>query len=285
MEKTTIILIILSFMFFGCGVPQKEHDKLVKENNELKNELNDCKFGADKLLNKAKVFFENKEFDKSKNELLKLIEKHPSTKEASEGKIILATTETELTKIAKKQEKEKIARLKKEKADEAKRVKNEKNRIANATRKMRKKYDDINETTWYHDKSSPRYNNYNGFFAYFGKGDVGSPWLRLSIQYAADDWLFIEKYIIKVDGITYTITENKYGEIETDNGNGGIWEWLDRSVGASEYEIIKAVANGKKVKIRFVGKQYRKDKTITNRQKLALRNVLDAYEAMGGSIY
>jgi len=44
------------------------------------------------------------------------------------------------------------------------------------------------------------------------------------------------------------------------------------------------VANGKDVKIRFSGKDYYKDKTITNQQKLALRNILDAYEALGGAM-
>ena len=48
---------------------------------------------------------------------------------------------------------------------------------------------------------------------------------------------------------------------------------------------MKAVANGKSVKIRFIGKQYYKDKTISSKQKRALRNVIDAFEAMGGNIY
>ena len=86
--------------------------------------------------------------------------------------------------------------------------------------------------------------------------------------------MFIEKYIIKVDGKTYTISENSYGEIKSDNGNGGIWEWLDRQVGSLEYEVIKAVANGNNVKIRFSGKDYYKDKIITEQQKTAL-NKLD----------
>lgn len=165
---------------------------------------------------------------------------------------------------------------------EEERLKKEKQRLADATKKMRKKYDDMNGITWYRDRTSPQYTNYNGFFAYIGKEEGSNPWLRLRIQYAADDWLFIEKYIIKVDGRIYTISEEKYGEIETDNGSGGIWEWLDRTVNQNEFEIIKAVANGENVKIRFVGKQYHKDKTITSKQKLALRNVLDTYEALGG---
>jgi hypothetical protein len=186
-----------------------------------------------------------------------------------------------------KEKKNQIAleiKIKSEKEEESKRVRDRERSIANATNKLDKKYDDMTEVTWYHDKTSPKYVNYNGFFAYIGTSKGSSPVLRLAIQYAADDWLFVKKYIIKVDGVTYTIEEKSYGEIKTDNGEGGIWEWLDRQVGISEFEVIKAVANGKDVKIRFSGKDYYKDKKITNQQKLALKNIITAYEALGGTM-
>lgn len=273
MKNITLISVLTFLLLNSCGVPQSDYDKLQSENKELKQQLEDCQFGADKLLNKAKTYFENKEYEQCINQVNILLNKHLGSNEAKEGKELLEKSNIELKKIAEAKKKE-----------EAEKIKKEKQRLANATRKMRKKYDDMNGITWYYDKSSPRYTNYNGFYAYIGKEKNGLPWLRLRIQYAADDWLFIEKYIIKVDGVTYTISEEKYGEIETDNGDGGIWEWLDRAVDNDEFEIIKAVANGKNVKIRFVGKQYYKDKIITSRQKLALRNVLDAYEALGGTM-
>jgi hypothetical protein len=254
------------------GVPQQEYDLLKVENEKLKLEIEDLKFGPDKLLSQAKVYIENKDFIKAKTEIQSLLDKHSTSQQAIEAKILL----TEVYNGIKEQE------LAEEKAI-AENKRKEKERLANATKKMSKKYDDVNEIYWYRDKSSPAYVNYNGFFAYIGQSNESRPWLRLAIQYAADDWLFIEKYTIKVDGKTYSIVENSYGEIKTDHGNGGIWEWLDRQVGNPEYEIIKAVAYGKEVKIRFIGKDYHKDKTITEQQKIALRNVLDAYEALGGN--
>lgn len=104
-------------------------------------------------------------------------------------------------------------------------------------------------------------------FAYIGKEENTKPFLRLNIQYVADDWLFIEKFIFNVDGKTYTISSTKYGEFKRDNGSGQIWEWLDRSVGASELKIIKAVANSKSTKVRFQGDKYYKDRTISSREK------------------
>ena len=272
MKKITKLTLILTITILSsCGIPQSEVDKLNAEIETLKKEVDDCKNGADKLFGRANLYFDQKDFNKSKSELNTLIEKYPTSTEADKGKELLSKIDSEIEKIAEQKKKEELV---KKKAEEK--------RIANATSKMRKKTDDMNGITWYHDKTSPRYTNQNGFFAYIGKKENSSPWLRLTIQYAADDWLFIEKYIIKVDDVTYTISEEKYGEIETDNGSGGIWEWLDRAVDQNEMEIIKAVANGSNVKIRYVGKQYHKDRTITSTQKQALRNVLDAYEALGG---
>jgi hypothetical protein len=264
---------ILSIIFFttSCGVSQSDYDNLKSENEKLKKEIEDLKFGPDKLLSQAKLYLESKDFSKAKTELQNLIEKHYASQQATEGKQLLTIAENGIKEQKSSEEK---ALLEMQKA--------ERNRLANATKKMRVKVDDMNDVTWYYDKTSPQFTNYNGFYAYIGTSKGSKPWLRVVIQYAADDWLFIEKYMIKVDGQTFNIPEESYGEIKTDNGSGGIWEWLDRKVGYSEYQIIKAVANGKDVKIRFDGKDYYKDKAITAQQKIALKNVLDAYEALGG---
>ena len=257
----------------GCSnISQSEYNSLMAENDSLKTEIQHLKFGADKLLSQAKSDIDSKKFVAADTVLQKLIKLHPGSPQVIEAKklLIVAADGIKAQKIT--QEK---AKFEKEKAV--------KDRLANATRKMRIKVDDMNDITWYYDRNSPQYTNYNGFYAYIGTQKGSKPWLRLVIQYVADDWLFIDNYIIKVDEKTFKISEDGYGEIKTDNSGGEIWEWLDRKVGYSEYEIIKAVANGKNVKIRFNGKDYYKDKTISVSQKVALRNVLDAYEALGGT--
>jgi len=268
MKKFVIFLLLVS-----CGVPTTEHNALLLEHKELKAELEECKFGAEKLLSQATNYFDNKEYDKSKIEVTSLLERHLSSPEAVQAKEILKNVNIELDKIAKAEAK-----------PEGEKIRKEKQRLTNATSKMRKKVDDMRGTITYEDKTSPRYvNSQTNFYVYMIQRKNSLPSLRLIIQYVADDWLFIDKYIIKVDDKTYEITENSYGEIKTDSG-GGIWEWFDRSVGRKELQIIKAVANGKNVKIRFSGSQYYKDRTISSKEKLALRNVLDAYEALGGTI-
>ena len=274
MSKIALIIITTALLLSSCGVPKSDYDKLQSENKKLKQQLEECQFGAGKLLNQAKMYFENKEYEKCKDQIKILLEKHLGSNEAKEGKELLEKANLEMKKIAEAKKKEEVEKIKKEKQ-----------RLANATKKMRKQYDDMKGITWYYDKSSPRYvNSRTNIYAYIGKKENSSPFLRFVIQYVADDWLFIEKYIIKVDGRTYTITEEKYGEIETDNGSGKIWEWLDRYVGEDEFKIMKAIANGRNVKLRFEGKKYYKDRTVSYKEKRALKNVIEAYEALGGTM-
>lgn len=254
-------------------IDHSEITELKAKIENLKKQLDECENGADKLLSRANLLFDQGEFARSKSNITMLLEKYPTSPEAERGKKLQPSIDSEIEELALKKKKEELNKKRKEEQ-----------RLADATSKMRRKVDDMNGVTWYHDKTSPRYTNQNGFFAYIGTIDDTHPWLRIAIQYKADDWLFIERYIIKVDDKTYTIEENKYGEIQTDNGNGGIWEWLDRAVDQKEMEIIRAVATGKNVKIRYVGKHYHKDRTITSSEKRALRNVLDAYEVLGGNV-
>jgi len=263
---------ILMTIIISCGgVSQKEYDSLKTENEKLKREIEDLKFGPDKLLNQAKVYIESKDFIKAKEELNSLLDKHPTSLQATEAKIFLTNVENGIKEQKLVEEK---LKLEKEKA--------EKERLANATKKLRTKYDDIKGITWYYDKGTPQYTNYNSFHLYMGKEKSAKPWLRFRIQYTADDWLFIESYVIKTDNDSYTISTS-HGEVETDNGSGGIWEWYDVTIDNRLYNIIKDVINSKTVKLRYNGKQYYKDRTITTMEKQGLQNILDAYEALGGN--
>lgn len=263
---------ILMTLLISCGgVSQKEYDTLKTENEKLKKEIEDLKFGSDKLLNQAKVYIESKDFIKAKNELQTLLDKHPASQQATEAKNLLTSVENGIKEQKLAQEK---AMLEKERA--------EKERLANATKKLRTTYDDIKGITWYYDRGTPQYTNYNSFHLYMGKEKSGKPWLRFRIQYAADDWLFIESYLIKTDNESYTISTS-YGEVETDNGSGGIWEWYDVAIDNRLYNIVKDVIKSKTVKLRYNGKQYYKDRTLSAKEKQSLQNILDAYEALGGS--
>lgn len=275
MKIRTLQIITIGLLLtglFGCdGVSKNEYEALKTENEKLKLEIEDLKFGPDKLLSQAKVNIDRKEFSRAKSKLQNLIDKHPASQQATEAKEIIKVAENG---IKEQQVAEEKAKAEREKA--------EKERLANATKKLRTKFDDMKEITWYYDKSTPQYTNYNSFHLYIGKEKRSKPGLRFRIQYASDDWLFIEGYVIKTDNETYTISTS-YGEVEKDNGSGGIWEWYDVSMNNRHYVMIKDIISSKSVKIRHNGRQYYKDRTITSKEKQGLQNILNAYEALGGT--
>lgn len=144
---------------------------------------------------------------------------------------------------------------------------------------MRKEYDDVEKITWYYDKTTHRYTNTNNVYLYFGKPNVGNPVLRFRIQYAGDDWLFIQKYIFSIDGKTFELNPS---ETERDN-NSEVWEWSDEAAGMKALEIVAAIIDSKEAKIRYVGKQYFKDRILTNTEKSALKNVFEAFSGLVNS--
>ncbi|HNP20141.1 MAG TPA: hypothetical protein PKL31_17005 [Fulvivirga sp.] len=136
---------------------------------------------------------------------------------------------------------------------------------------FKKNEDEFKGTAFYKDPRTPYYTNVNFIYPYIGqKGD--NYWLRLQFQYASDDWLFIEKGILLIDGEQFTIT----GNWERDN-NSGIWEWLDMPVGETELFILNKLADSKSAKIRYEGRQYYKDRTITSKEKSIIKKTLEIY--------
>lgn len=149
-----------------------------------------------------------------------------------------------------------------------------------ALAQMRISKDEVKATTWYEDKSSPKYVNANGFYLSIGTGKGYTPTLRLKIQYYGDDWLFIDSYFFNVDGKTKSIDPG-YGDIETDN-DSKVWEWFDTEPNKGEVELIKSIIKSKKAVMRLEGTKYYKDVTISATQKKALQRVLTVYAGLGG---
>lgn len=270
--KKTLPIYFLILVLTGCNSnTKKENDLLRQENELLKKEVNELKFGADKLLSEAKALFEREDYYSVESKLEIIVNKYPGTSQSIEAKNLLLIVEKKIQEKKAQDEKDKI-----QKENE------EKEKLANATKKLRTSYDDIKGITWYYDKGTPKSASVNSLYVYMGKASSGTPWLRFTIQYASSDWLFIEKYIIKTDNNSYTITTSR-NEVERDNGYGGIWEWYDVKLDQNLYNIIKDIISSKNVKIRYNGKQYYKDRTVTEKEKKGLQNILDAYKALGGT--
>ena len=142
------------------------------------------------------------------------------------------------------------------------------------------KKDDFNGVEWVTPKTAPRYLNKNGIYCYFQSNDGMASNFRLRIQYAADDWLFIQSFQFLIDGMTFNYTPNK---VERDN-KSTIWEWSDEQVSSFDMSLINALYSAKSAKVRCIGKQYHKDRVLTKNELESIRKALDLYRAMKGRI-
>jgi hypothetical protein len=174
-------------------------------------------------------------------------------------------------KMAQAAEEQKKAAIAKQRADKAKKEA--------AVKMMVKKKDKFENTTWYFDRSTPQTNATNNISAYIGQKD-GQVWLRYKISYRGDSWLFIQNYKLMLDEKVLDITPRK---VDRDNYSY-VWEWSDEPVDAPALLVLAAITVSKNAKIRYEGRQYRKDRTITQNEKQAIKNVLFAFNALGGKI-
>jgi len=282
MRLRTICAFVVLVATSGCGWGSaQETDRLRAENVALraeletvKQELAEFKFGASHLLGEADAAAAKSNWAEAKRLADDLSLRHPESPEAAKAKALATIAATQIQRA----EREAQAAQKRlaEQAELEKRT--EELRVAAALGKMRKHTDDIEGLTWYRDRLSPQYANYNGFFIYIGQRPAGEPWLRLRVQYNADDWLFIESFVVVADGRRF---EHDPAHFERDN-DSEIWEWYDELASSQDIEMVKAIIAAKSAVIRFNGRQYRKDRTITRTERAALQNVLDAYRTLGG---
>ena len=148
-------------------------------------------------------------------------------------------------------------------------------------RKLKPKVDEFKGITWYKHPSQPAYtNSRSSIYAYIGKRAYGDPFLRLVTQYTDDEWLFVKKVQVNIDGEVLTLTVADGYRFEGDNGYGGIWEWKDELPNAAQVNIMRKIGEAKKVTIRYTGSQYYDEKRLQTKDIKALKEVLLAYQEM-----
>ena len=164
--------------------------------------------------------------------------------------------------------------------EEAIAEKSRKLRMPNATKNMR--ISQKNNLTYYIDNSSPEFDSTESFYAYYTKNKAGVVKLYLKIRYISTEWLDIENYIITVDQLDYNLS-GEVEKIETKGKKRFKHELLDTEIDSSkELILLSAIANGNEASAVYVGKSTYKKREISKEQKIAIRNVMDAYLFMGG---
>lgn len=189
-----------------------------------------------------------------------------------------AAIDPEMSKISAARDAEaKKAALEKERAAK-KAVDAEAARRSKALARLRAEVDDIRGVTFYWHPSTRLTSSH--IAAYFGvHNEYGIAPLRLSLRFVGTEWLFVQSVIVKADDERFTIGEGRW---ERDNDAGHVWEWVDEPVGPVSLAALQAVVKAKSAKMRFQGQHYNIDRPIPDGERRAIKEMIEAYEAVGG---
>ena len=270
MRSRIAVLLFSSLLFAGCNDHDSEIEKLRAENAALRQQIQTFTLSSTVLLESVKSAVAQGDLAAASQAIGKLETRYPSSSEMLEARRLISDFQTRVSADA---EAKKLASEEEETA--------RKKRLEEAAKSLVKSRDEIKRITWYKDKITTGLIISDQFDLYIGREDAGKIWLRLKLQYSADDWLFVQRFVIAADDARF---DSGPIEFERDNSSGHIWEWVDLMVTERELRWVRAVIAAKSTTVRFQGRQYYQDVKITPAQVTALRNVMDAFSAMGGSL-
>jgi len=283
MRKLISILLLLPFVC-GCYVSEDDYKKLKEENEKIKIEIQTVKaefdefrFGAARTLSEIKKDIENKNWSLSEQKINGLISRHPIASETEEAKELLLIVKEKIQKRIEEMKKEKEKQEKELQTKKEGEEREKKEKIERAVKSMNKKTDQVENITWYKDKSTDDHSVSSCLYMYFGQKENRIVGPRFYVRYGGDDWLFVQKLIFKVDEENIEVIPL---EVKRDNSAGKIWEWIDIFAEDDTLSKIKKICSGKKVILRYEGRDYYKDRTIPESEKNAIQRVLDAMDAL-----
>lgn len=270
-----IVALPLWLMSFAC-VSNAEHERVVHERDSLRAIVDSVKTDPAEIIAAAKRALNNGKVEDTHTILAQL---GGRKLEGTLAKDVATLNDSAVALLARQGVVTAQANAAREKAH-ADSAKHESARLAQALGHTYTHHDDVQDMTFYYAKGITRYvNGPSQVMLYMAKPDKGSPSLHLRIRYSADEWLFVQSYTFKVDGKTFSVDPVGYDAVKRDNGSGEIWEWYTTSADA-ELELIKAIIASKSATLRYHGRTYVKDHTITGEEKRALQVMLDAYAVM-----
>ncbi len=280
---SSLVLIVVVTAFYMWW-KQSEYNKLDQEkthlaveNKQLKDKLGEMKRSPDWLLKQAKLSIKRDDVNDAKEKLLLIIYRYPDANEVFEAKDLLKNLEERKSNKNNNSYYESTS-YKPEEHNTA-----SSNTYNNAVDKMYTAFDVAKDITTYYDKTSPRYNNVSGFYLYFKKdGKSGQPSdLRLKIQYTSMQPLNIQSYQFQADDYSFRLVPQR---VEMDHDSHDTWEWCEIPINSDIYKLVNRIISSNSTIIRYVGRGNYTENEVSAEQKDALKNVLDAFKALGGKL-
>lgn len=259
------VSVIAIGLLLGCNdadsVPRLKYEAKVHEVDSLKAVIESIIHGPPRLLTRAETALASDSFRQAGSIARELTTKFPGTPEALAAQSILQRAEEALRAEERAQQRQRDLALK----------------------GMVKKRDEMRSLTVWRDRAGPAFVNSRSWVgAYIMDPDNGPPFLRMVIYYKASEWLFIERYLVKVDGRDFRFIPDDFGTdaVERDNGYEGIWEWWDVLAEGTRLPFLRALADAKTATIRYEGQQYYRDRAIPASERASLARTLLAFDAL-----
>ncbi len=101
----------------------------------------------------------------------------------------------------------------------------------------------------------------------------------LKFHYYGDSWLFAKSFKIVTDGVSFQSPEIKFRQ---DHYGGNVWETAYLNLSKKEYRAVaEKIVSSEEAIIRFQGKQYYSDLTVTDRMRDDIKYMLKALDQIG----
>lgn len=141
--------------------------------------------------------------------------------------------------------------------------------------------DDFKECTFYEPSRMPYYNNVRScVLPYIGQNSNGHKWIVIRYDYAGDEWVFFTKVTILTDEGRYE-KEVEYFDRTTGVGGGMVGELYDDvNTTSADIKMLEDMASSANVRVRFEGSDYYRDITIGDKDKTAIKDVLELYNLL-----
>lgn len=146
-----------------------------------------------------------------------------------------------------------------------------------ALSKLKKKYDEYTQINWYYNSFFEHNNSSNNISLYIGQ-KKGESWLRCKISYSGSDLIFFEKIYLNYPGSTKEFSVNSWDK-KTNTHYYGVYEVVDLDVDEAFLSFLRYYAKDEKSKIKLVGDYY-KERIITQKEKKALQQVIEGFDAI-----
>jgi hypothetical protein len=277
------IIIIVTAIFIWA---LRTNEGIVERNVQLTKEVQTLRAEIDRLKNEPQILFSKAHDEKKENKydsaltiLKELQHKYPDFQPDR-----VSATIADFTLIKDKFQKEQEEKKRIQESEKERVVREREKALGTAMGNLVKSRDEMKGVDWYYDKTNLEYEKDawpKYICAYIGKKN-DQVWLRFKMFYGSVDWLFVKSALFKVDGENFEFTYNLFNDWERDNDGSNIKEWKDVVVDNYIWNFINKIAKSEKAMMRYEGQHKVWDRPITTEEKVALRNILLAYQAMGG---